>query len=119
VKDIVRMRQEGVALSEISRLLNIDRKTVRKYLADARPRAYPRRPPRPSPLAPFADYIQTRLGQGVWNAVVLCEELKARGYTGSYTTVKSYLQPLRQQAKVVAVRRFETPPGRQADTTPE
>ena len=114
MKDIVRMRQEGVALSEISRLLNIDRKTVRKYLADARPRAYPRRPPRPSPLAPFADYIQTRLGQGVWNAVVLCEELKARGYTGSYTTVKSYLQPLRQQAKVVAVRRFETPPGRQA-----
>jgi transposase len=114
VKDIVRMRQEGLAISEISRLLNIDRKTVRKYLADARPRAYPRRPPRPSPLDPFVDYVKTRLGQGVWNAVVLCEELKTRGYTGSYTTVKSYLQPLRQQAKAVAVRRFETPPGRQA-----
>jgi transposase len=114
VKDIVRMRQEGLAISEISRLLEIDRKTVRKYLADARPRAYPRRPPRPSPLAPFVDYITTRLGQGVWNAVVLYEELKTRGYGGSYTTVKSYLHPLRQQAKVVAVRRFETPPGRQA-----
>jgi transposase len=46
--------------------------------------------------------------------VVLYEDLKTRGYTGSYTTVKSYLQPLRQQAKAVAVRRFETPPGRQA-----
>lgn len=114
VKEIVRMRQEGLAISEISRLLEIDRKTVRKYLADARPRSYPRRPPRPSPLAPFADYITTRLSQGVWNAVVLYEELKTRGYSGSYTTVKSYLQPLRQQAKVVAVRRFETPPGRQA-----
>lgn len=114
VKDIVRMRQEGLAISEISRLLEIDRKTVRKYLADARPRAYPRRPPRPSPLAPFVDYVTTRLDQGVWNAVVLYEELKTRGYGGSYTTVKSYLQPLRQQAKAVAVRRFETPPGRQA-----
>lgn len=112
--DIVRMRQEGLAISEISRLLDIDRKTVRKYLADARPRPYPRRPPRPTPLQPFLDYVQTRLGQGVWNAVVLYEELKTRGYTGSYTTVKSYLHPLRAQAKAVAVRRYETPPGRQA-----
>jgi transposase len=114
VKDIVQLRQEGLAISEISRLLEIDRKTVRKYLADARPRAYPRRTPRPSPIDAFVDYVHLRLSQGVWNAVVLYEELKTRGYTGSYTTVKSYLQPLRQQAKVVAVRRFETPPGRQA-----
>ena len=114
MKDIVRMRQEGLAISEISRLLDIDRKTVRKYLDDARPHTYPRRAPRPSPLEPFVDYVKTRLAQGVWNAVVLHEELKTRGYTGSYTTVKAYLQPLRQQAKSVAVRRFETPPGRQA-----
>jgi transposase len=65
-------------------------------------------------LDPFVEYIGQRLQAGVWNAVVLFEELKDRGYTGGYTTVKSYLQPMRQQAKTVAVRRFETPPGRQA-----
>lgn len=114
MKEIVRMRQEGLAISEIGRLLDMDRKTVRKYLADARPHTYAQRPKRPGPLADFGEYIRGRLSQGVWNAVVLCEELKERGYTGSYTTVKTYLQPLRQQAKVVAVRRFETPPARQA-----
>lgn len=114
MKEIVRMRQEGLAISEISRLLQLDRKTVRKYLADARPRPYTPRPKRPGPLADFGEFLKERLSQGVWNGVVLFEELKARGYAGSYTTVKTYLHPLRQQAKVVATRRFETPPARQA-----
>jgi transposase len=45
--------------------------------------------------------------------VVLLRELRQRGYQGSYTRVKDYLQPRRQQADCVAVRRFETPPGKQ------
>jgi transposase len=46
--------------------------------------------------------------------VVLLKELKERGYSGGYTLVKDYLQPKRQAAKEVATRRFETPPGQQA-----
>jgi transposase len=46
--------------------------------------------------------------------VVLLAELKAQGYSGGYTILKDYLRPLRQQAQGVAVRRFETPPGHQA-----
>ena len=112
--EIVSLWQEGVSINEISRLLEMDRKTVRKYLKDPRVRRYARRKQKPSPIEPYVDYVKERLAQGVWNAVVLTRELKVRGYSGSYTTVKSYLQPLRTQAQQVAVRRFETPPGRQA-----
>jgi transposase len=50
----------------------------------------------------------------VENAVVLLRELRAQGYTGSYTILKSYLQPLRLRRAVTATVRFETKPGEQA-----
>jgi len=59
-------------------------------------------------------FLEARLTAGVWNAVVLLRELRQRGYAGGYTTLKEYLRPKRREAKVVAVRRFETPPGKQA-----
>jgi len=45
---------------------------------------------------------------------VLLRELRGRSYTGGYTILKDWLQPQRVAAGVVAVRRFETPPGEQA-----
>jgi transposase len=62
----------------------------------------------------FKPYIQDRLQAGVWNAVVLLREIRERGYAGGYGTVKEFLQPQREAARTVAVRRFETPPGKQA-----
>jgi transposase len=50
----------------------------------------------------------------VWNGVVLLRELRERGYSGGYTVLKDYLQPKREASRATAVRRFETPPGRQA-----
>ncbi len=44
----------------------------------------------------------------------MLRELRQQGYTGGYTILKDYLEPKRQSARVVAVRRFETPPGQQA-----
>jgi transposase len=51
---------------------------------------------------------------GVWNAQVLLRELRQKGYSGGYTILKDWLHPQRQAARVVAVRRFETGPGKQA-----
>ena len=96
-------------------MTGFDRKTVRKYLAnpERQPRYRPRQK-RPSQLDPFKPYIDERLAAGVWNAVVLLRELRERGYAGGYSTVKEYLQPKREESRAAAVRRFETPPGRQA-----
>ena len=99
----------------IAAVTGFDRKTVRKYLAnpERQPRYGPRQK-RPSQLDPFKPYIDERLAAGVWNAVVLMRELRECGYAGGYSTVKEYLQPKREESRAVAVRRFETPPGRQA-----
>lgn len=114
VNEITELRRQGLSITGISTLTGYDRKTIRKYLRTPKlPRYGPRRK-RGSQLEPFSAYIQERLSAGVWNAVVLLAELKARGYRGGYTTLKDYLRPLRREAASVAVRRFETPPGHQA-----
>jgi transposase len=45
---------------------------------------------------------------------VLLRELRERHYTGGYTILKDRLHPQRSSARTVAVRRFETAPGEQA-----
>jgi len=51
---------------------------------------------------------------GVWNARVLLRELQQRSYAGGYTILTDWLRPQRESARTVAVRRFETPAGKQA-----
>ncbi len=104
-----------MSLAKISELTGFDRKTVHKYLRqdDPTPRYGPRKP-RPSKLDRFKPFIEERLKAGVWNAVVLLRELREHGYSGGYTILKDHLQPLREAATTVAVRRFETPAGKQA-----
>jgi len=115
VREIHELKRQGLSVSAISSLTGYDRKTVRKYLsAEAPVPTYGPRSPRASKLDPYKPYLEQRQQAGVWNAAVLLRELRQRGYAGSYTLVKDYLQPQRQAAREVAVRRFETPPGRQA-----
>jgi len=133
VTEILELRRQGLSISQISAHTGFDRKTIRKYLRDPSvPRYGPRKKTetegtetragqsrcvqrvRGRLLQPFTSYLDQRLAAGVWNAVVLHRELKERGYTGGYTVVKDYLRPKRREAQAVAVRRFETAPGKQA-----
>src|SRR5215472_397690 len=104
-----------MSIQAISKLTGWDRKTVRKYLLQ--PNAWPEYGPRRKPTSKldlFKSYLEERLRAGVWNAQVLLRELRERNYPGGYTILKDWLQPQRSSARVVAVRRFETPPGKQA-----
>ena len=114
VNEIQELRRQGLSITQIGTLTGFDRKTIRKYLGHPQRPRYGPRLRRGSQLEPFHAHIDERLAAGVWNAVVLLAELKARGYTGGYTILKDYLRPLRREASTVAVRRFETPPGQQA-----
>jgi transposase len=114
VKDICEFKRQGLTISQISSLTGYSRPTIRKYLLRPDPPRYGPRAPRFSKIEPFQAYIDQRLSAGVWNAVVLLRELRERGYTGGYTVVKDYLRPKRREAEAVAVRRFETAPGHQA-----
>jgi transposase len=115
VNQIEELRRQGLSLCAIAEQTGFDRKTIRKYLANpAQQPRYGPRPKRQSQLEAYKGYIDERLAAGVWNAVVLLRELRERGYRGGYTVVKDYVQPKREAARITAVRRFETPPGRQA-----
>ncbi len=72
-------------------------------------------PDRPaSKLEPFKPYLTERMQAGVWNAQVLMRELRERSCTGGYTMLTDWLRPQRKEAWAIALRRFETPPGKQA-----
>jgi transposase len=116
VKEIEELKGQGLSIKAISQLTGWDRKTIRKYLVDPETRpVYGPRPSRPSKLDSYQSYLEERLKAGVWNARVLLRELRGRGYVGGYTILTDWLRPQRRSARVVvAVRRFETPPGRQA-----
>ena len=113
--EIKELKREGLSIRAISRLTGYDRKTISRYLlAPAGRPVYKTRPSAATNLEPFKGYLKERLKAGVWNAQVLFRELRERDYGGGYSTLTEWLRPQRKEGLVVAVRRFETPPGKQA-----
>jgi transposase len=106
------LRQQGLSVSEISRTLHLDRKTVRKQLQQV-PRRYQRRE-RTMKRDAYAAYLRERWAQGVQNASKLFGEIQKRGYTGGYTQVKELVRPWREEERQRAHVRFETGPGEQS-----
>jgi transposase len=115
VQEIQELKTQGLSLRAISELTGYDRKTIRRYLvAGNTAPVYGPRPSAPSKLDLFKPYLEERMRAGVWNAQVLLRELRQKNYRGGYTILKDWLHPQREAAQVVAVRRFETAPGKQA-----
>lgn len=107
------MKQKGMNISQIAEEMRRDRKTVRKWLNED-PKPYHRKAKQPGKLDPFQSYIRQRMEEGCTNAVVLYEELRAKGYTGKETLIRNFMRPLRPLVIAKATERFETPPGKQA-----
>ena len=113
---ILDLHQQGLSVSAIARQLERDRKTVRKYIERglAAP-AYGPRQPRPTVVTPFVPYLRERVA--VFPELTgsrLLREIKELGYAGGYTAVKDFLRTIRPKAVHAFERRFETPPGKQA-----
>ena len=107
---------ERVSIAEIARRLNLDRKTVRHCLHAATWQPYQRPARAATLLSAHADYLHARAEQVDYSAQILWQELRQRGYRGSYETVKLFVRPLRARCLAAerALFRFETPPGRQS-----
>ena len=128
-RQVKRMREAGQSLSQIAQTLNLDRRTVRRYLST--PESLFEGPPPKAPgiapeaampedtlvavnarsgdrvsplLRPHVSYLQERWQAGCFNVSRLFREIGARGYTGSRTTLSHSLQawrapPLSKQAQ--------------------
>jgi transposase len=88
------LRGQGLSIAEVARRLHLARKTVRRLAAAA---TCPARVPRRHLLAPFEPYLRYRWAQGCRNARALFDELRARGYRGSYPHLRHALRGWRDQ----------------------
>lgn len=113
ILDIKQKRKNGMSIADIALETGYCQKTIGKWLKHDGPPRYSRAK-RPSKLDPYTEYIMKRMADGVFNCEVLFREIKQQGYSGGKTILKDFVLPFRRQFKVQAVRRFETPPGRQA-----
>src|SRR5215813_1802539 len=116
--EIIRMFYKRASHRRIARMLDVDRKTVTKVIAEheqARTGVSPKkRKPRNSLLDPFEDNILQLLERyPEITAIRMLEELRRLGFKGAYTIVKDHLRHLRRHPRQL-IRRFETGPGVQA-----
>ncbi len=109
------LHRTGVSISEIARRTGHDRKTVRKVLGEALNVAPKPRAPKTHKIDGYADYLEKRLKEGVFNASKLYHEIRERGYQGKERQVRAFVAPVRAayHAQAEATLRFETEPGEQ------
>jgi transposase len=117
----------GLTITEISRTLRLERKTVRRYAtaATADQLIGGARLTRPGLLGPHEAYLRQRWDEGARSTNRLHEELRARGYRGSLRTLRRLTAQLRHDTAVPApppapaARKVAswilTPPGKLAD----
>ena len=110
------LQRQGLSVSAIARRVGVDRKTVRKYLERGlEAPAYGPREPRPGKIEPFGEYLLQRVAAfPELSAKRLLREVRDLGYSGGYSILTAFLREVRPPRRPVFERRFETPPGRQA-----
>ncbi|ARE42453.1 Mobile element protein (plasmid) [Rhodovulum sp. P5] len=110
------LRRQGLSITAIARKLGCDRKTVRKHLRTGlEAPSYKAQEPRPNLLEPFEACLRGRVAEFPdLSGRRLFREIREMGYEGSYSTVKPFLRTIRPPRHTPFERRFETPPGRQA-----
>ncbi len=107
------LQAEGKTQMEIAEILGVTDRTVRNYLTkEPRERI---KPVRVSKLDPYKEYLRRRVedNPGI-NGELVFESLRKMGYTGKRSVLKDYLTKLRRDCYQLAVVRYETEPGFQA-----
>src|SRR5438477_8844931 len=113
---------QGLSKTAIAERLGISRGTVYHWITTGQLERdldtevhYRPRPPVPTKLDPYKPLIETRLAEfPELTATRLFDEVRAAGYRGSLTQLKLFVRRVRPQPPPEPVRRFETPPGKQA-----
>ena len=104
--------EKGYNKSQISRMLQIDRKTVRAKLKES-DEELPQKKTRPTILNPYKEYIQIEVNKDIQAKRIFEDLVRDYDYQGSYDTVKKYIHSIREKkSKVYMV--LNTQPGEEA-----
>ena len=97
--EVLALHEQGATLASIAHRLNLTRSTVRRIVRAGGAMAGSRAR-RASSISPYEGYLWERWTQGCQNAYVLWQEIRARGFRGSYVHLRR------------ALRGWRTEPGR-------
>lgn len=110
---IKQLRQQGAFIVDIAHQIGCSERTVRRQLALPAPCKGRPKTPRPSKLEPFKNFIDGKLDDNIWNAEVIFQQLRERGYQGGRSILRAYIHPKRRLRPSNQTVRFETLPGQQ------
>jgi transposase len=113
---ILDLHQQGLSVSAIADQTGHDRKTVRKYIQQGLSLpTYSTRPQRPSLLDPYVTYVRDRIITfPTLTGSRLLREIQEQGYAGGRSILNDFIRTIRPKPDTLFERRFETPPGHQA-----
>ena len=104
--------EKGYNKSQISRMLKIDRKTVRAKLKES-DEGLSKKKIRPTILDPYKEYIKIEANKGIQAKRIYHDLIRDYDYKGSYDTVKKYIHSIKEDnSKVYMV--LNTQPGEEA-----
>lgn len=112
--EIRNLRNQGLSKTKIAEYLNINRKTVNKYLNSESSPKYKKRISKKSKLEKYKGYISERLERYNLTSKKLYKEIKLQGYTGKYGIIAKYVRETKNILRRKAYMRFETLPGEQS-----
>jgi transposase len=96
-QQVKQLQAAGWKIGQISRRLDLNHTTVRKFFyAEAFPERT-RRTAKSSMLNPFLTYLESRFGEGCRNAMQLWREIKEKGYPGTWRQVLRWMRKHRLQ----------------------
>lgn len=94
---VVELRERGLYVEDIADQVGLSRSTVVSWLnADGFPERKRPKKKKPSPVAPYAEYLERRWKERCINMSRLWREIKEMGYEGSYDAVADHLRCLRK-----------------------
>jgi transposase len=96
-EQVVQLHREGHSQKAISRLLQIQRKTIRRWLRTGHFPERKRPVRKPAKVTDFADYLQKRWAEGCHNATKLFQEIRAQGYRGQRSMVAQFVSAWRKR----------------------
>jgi transposase len=94
IEEVQQLHQSGWTQKNIAAQLNLNRKTVRRYLRSPNPKSG--RSGHHRLTDSYRSYLINRWNEGHRNATQLFLEIHARGYQGKATTVRNFVKPFRQ-----------------------
>jgi transposase len=110
-ESVMELARQGIPIKRIARTLDVDRRTVRRWMrSDGFPERV--RVHRRSSLDHFGSYLERRFEEGCHNGTRLWQELREQGYRGGASMVRRWIRHLRPKRN-----RHAPPPTKSTQST--